>query len=268
MYPRIYDRSEMSNEEYHASPGISKSGLWTIHSKTPAHFKYGERKAEDGDALALGTAIHTAILEPEDFERTVARGPADRRGNKWAEACSMARLSGCDVILTEKQYAMALQIRDSADRCQVLRDLRPGLIVESSAFVEESDGTLLRCRPDGYSPRTNLMLDLKSAQDASPTGFAKACAVYGYHMQDAFYTDVWQAAGGGDVAGFIFLAFEKEPPYLVAPYELTVEAHSEGRRLYRKALETHSKCAASDNWPGYSPEIEPLSLPRWAMPQE
>lgn len=268
MYPKIYTRHEMSNAEYHAAAGISKSGLWTIYSRTPAHYKYGERKAEDGDALALGTAIHTAILEPEQFATTVARGPADRRGNKWAEACSLARLSGAEVILPEPKYEMALRIRDSADRCAILRGLRPGLIVESSAFAEGGAGLVTRCRPDGYHPRHKIMLDIKSTTDASPTGFAKACASHGYHVQDAFYSDTWQAAGGGEVAGFIFLAFEKEPPYLVAPYELSVPAQDEGRRIYRAALDTYRQCVEADKWHGYSAEIETLSLPRWAMPQE
>lgn len=268
MYPKIYTREEMSNAQYHAAPGISKSGLWTIHSRTPAHFRFGERKAKDGDALDVGTAIHTAILEPEDFERTIARGPADRKGNKWPEACSLYRLNGFDVTLTAKDYDMVLRIRDSADRCAILRGLRPGLIIESSAFAETGADLVMRCRPDGYHPRAKLMLDIKSTTDASPAGFAKACASYGYHVQDAFYSDTWEAAGGGEVAGFIFLAFEKEPPYLVAPYELSVPAQDEGRRIYRAALDTYRQCVAADTWPGYSADIETLSLPRWAMPQE
>lgn len=268
MYPRIYKRHEMSNEEYHSSPGVSRSSLWTIHSRTPAHYKYGERKAKDGDALAIGTAIHTAILEPEEFLHRIFRGPADRRGNKWAEACSAARLSGCDEILRDGDFEMVLRIRDSAAKNSTLNALRRGLVIESSAFYEETDGTILRCRPDGYHPSSELMVDIKSTADASEAGFASSVARYGYHVQDPYYSDVWQAAGGGNVSGFIFLAFEKEPPYLVADYELDMTAQDEGRRIYKSALEKYRQCMASGEWPGYASGPKTLSLPRWAAPKE
>lgn len=52
---------DLSNEDYHAGPGISKSGLWTIASKTPAHYRFEERAEKTPaqmSALQVGTATH------------------------------------------------------------------------------------------------------------------------------------------------------------------------------------------------------------------
>ncbi|GAH01364.1 unnamed protein product, partial [marine sediment metagenome] len=63
----IYD--DISNADYHASEGISKSGLDLI-AKCPKKYwhKYinPERmEKEQSDAFLIGQATHTAILEPE-----------------------------------------------------------------------------------------------------------------------------------------------------------------------------------------------------------
>jgi hypothetical protein len=63
--PGVY--LDIPNESYHAGPGISKSGLWTIATKTPAHFKYGERK--ENKAFDFGEACHLAILQPDLSKR-------------------------------------------------------------------------------------------------------------------------------------------------------------------------------------------------------
>ena len=56
---------DMPNEVYHAHESISKSGLDLI-LRSPAHYRFRER-SEPTRAMQLGTASHTAILEPARF---------------------------------------------------------------------------------------------------------------------------------------------------------------------------------------------------------
>ena len=64
----------MTNEAYHGdTTRISKSGLDLI-AKSPAHYwsRYldpNREKKEPTAAMLLGTAVHFAILEPEEFGR-------------------------------------------------------------------------------------------------------------------------------------------------------------------------------------------------------
>jgi hypothetical protein len=263
--PALAGIFDISNEAYHATNAISKSGLWTLHSKTPAHYKFGE--AKHSAAFDLGTASHTAILEPEKLGSSILRGPTDRRGNKWSEAQAMAEMEG-RLLLTSGDYDAVLRIRDAAHRNPLVRKLTASAQVERSAFwVDEETGQLCRCRPDCYSPTLKLMADVKTTIDASPGKWRRSVADYGYHMQEAMYSEGWEAAGGGEVDGFVFIAVEKDSPHVVAVYELDRNAAAEGYAIYRTALNRYAECMAADNWPGYGQGVMCLDLPKWAYSQ-
>lgn len=250
------------NETYHAAEGISKSGLWTIYTKTPFHYKYGVRKTSN--AFDLGSAAHCAILEPEEFERRYYRGPDDRRGNKWKEAQDFAAYSNME-CLTSGDYEQALVIRDTAMTCEALQVMLEGQhVTETSAYhVDEETGVTVRCRPDLYNVDNKLILDLKTAADGSLGGFAQSVGKFGYHVQDPVYTDVWSKAGGGDVEGFFFVVIEKSEPPMVSVMELDAAAVAEGHAIYRKTLARYAECAAANEWPGYPADVQKVSLRKW-----
>lgn len=276
MQPGIH--LNLSNEAYHSGPGISKSGLWTIYTKTPAHYRFEERPERAPAHLDLGTATHIALLEPGTFEDRVLEGPADRRGNRWKDYEAQALATG-RVLLTLGDAEKCLRIRDAGERCDVLRQVRQGAIIEASGYATcPQTGVLLRCRPDAYNPALGMILDLKTARGGGVREFQRATAEYGYHMQEAFYTDVWKLAatdeGGGTAAvdAFVFVVIESAAPFLVSTYELKPGAVEEGRKAYQSALARYATCLERERlgmpltraWPGYPPEPEPLDIPRWA----
>ena len=264
--PGIY--LNMPNEDYHAGPGISKSGLWTISQKSPAHYKFGERKPNK--VFDMGEACHHAILHPEEFETRVIRGPDDRRGNKWKDIVEACTVEGSDMfgklLLTSGDYDTALAIRDTVHADPWINGIICGgkpMIEASGYFVDPATGELCRVRPDLYREDIGIHLDAKSSQSAHPDAFARAVVNYGYHAQEAFYSDGWQALGK-PVNGFVFLAFEKEPPYAFAIYELPPSIVDEGRALMRSALDTYADCKKRDQWPSYGEGVQELSFKRWA----
>lgn len=259
--PGIYQG--IPNEAYHAGPGVSKSGLWTIHTQSPAHFKFGER--EEKKHFDFGEACHLAILEPNAFELKVVRGPEDRRGNKWKDIVEGAALDK-KMVLTAGEYDDVLAIRDVVHADSWLNGVITGgkPMIEASAYtIDHATGELCRVRPDLYREDLRGVLDVKSCQSAHPDAFARAVVNYGYHAQEAFYSDNWQAAGK-PVEWFAFLAFEKKPPYAFAVYELPPSIVEEGRAIMRKALDTYHACRKADRWPAYSEGVQELSFKRWA----
>jgi len=250
-------------EDYHADSAVSRSVLWRVYSKSPAHARFGERK--ETNALDLGHAIHTAILEPHEFERRNIRGPEDRRGNKWKDAVAEAEASG-KLLLTAGDYDQVKRVRDAVHDYGFINRIICGndALVEHSAYWrDEATGLLCKCRPDLVRPNLGVMVDVKSCASANAREFAASVARYGYHFQDAWYRDGWESAGGTACIGFVFIAIEKEPPFEVAVFELEAAATEEGRLIGRKALDTYARCQAADEWPGYPREVQIINLPRW-----
>lgn len=249
-----------TDEEYHnGGQGVSKSGLWKIWEKTPFHFRYGVR--EETAEFAIGKAAHIAILEPETLEARVTKGPADRRGNKWKDAMDFANKFNT-ILLTEGDYDTALLIRDLAATNEYIRMMQgEDTIVETSAYVlDEATGVQVKCRPDMYSHRHKIIADIKSTANASADEFSRSIGKFGYHVQEAMYSDVWERGTGFDVEAFFFVAFEKSEPPLVSVFELDAAAVAEGHAIYRAMLERYAECERTDEWPGYPTTIQKVGL--------
>lgn len=248
-----------TDEEYHAGEGVSKSGLFQLWEETPFRYRFSPK--QDKPAFAIGKAAHIAILEPERLEMAVAKGPEDRRGNRWKEFldyCTKFEL----IPLIEKDYELALLIRDLAATSEHLRLMSEGdPIIETSAYhVDEEFDVLVKCRPDMYSRKHGIICDIKNMANANADSFSRDCGKFGYHVQDAMYTDVWAKGSGLDVSAFFFLVFEKKEPPLLAVYELDAKAVREGHAIYRAALAKYAECFKADKWPGYPTEVQQISL--------
>lgn len=258
----------LSNEDYHAGPGVSKSGLWTLHSKTPAHFKGMERK--ETKAMTFGSAAHMAVLEPDLLERTYGCLPKGHNGTTTAGKAATQAVKEAGLIpLKYDEYQGVLRIRDLLHADPLIQRLTSGAVYEQSAYwIDEETGELCRCRPDIYSPALKMMADVKTCRDASAWKFGKDIEDYGYHVQDAFYSDGWQAAGGGDVDAFVFIAIESEAPHLFQIYELDPTDKDQGRAIYRQALNRYAECKRTGIWPGYAGGVQTITRPKWARDKE
>jgi len=260
--PGIY--LNLDNDAYHSGPGVSKSGLWTIETKTPSHFKNEVRETKDH--FEFGSAAHLAILEPEEFEWKVYRGPADRRGNKWKDAkeyCAIEKKH----LLIEGDYDKVLAIRDTVHANPWINSMITGgpREVEASGYwIDEETGVLCRCRHDLYRTDLGVSIDVKTAANASPGAFDRKASDFGYHMQDAFYSDGYRALGR-EVNAFVFLAWEKDAPFEFSIQELPPSAVQEGRMAYRNALEIYAECQRTGDWWGYQrgKEVRTMKFPRW-----
>jgi exodeoxyribonuclease VIII len=259
-------RHDLTNAEYHASPAISKSGLDLIH-RAPALYRWRQANpAEQTPAMRLGTLTHAIVLEPDLFERETAVRPEgiDRRTSvgKADLAAFELEAEGREIISSEKGAKLAA-IRDAVrSHPAAAKALADSPVIEQSIFWDV-DGIACRCRPDAVTAR-GVIVDLKTTRDASPDGFAKSVAQYRYHVQAAFYFDGYKAAFGEAPRGFVFIAVEAEPPYLVAVYVASEAMTNRGRHDYRADLETFRRCQDTDTWPGYSDAPLTIDLPKWA----
>lgn len=138
----------------------------------------------------------------------------------------------------------------------------PGEAEKSVYWIDATTGVLCRCRPDWWRD-DNVIVDLKTTEDASPEGFAKSMANYRYDVQAAYYLDGIQQATRKRPKAFVFIAVEKKPPYGVGVYVLDSDSLELGRAQYQHDLRVYAECERSGIWPGYGDKIQTISLPAW-----
>jgi len=261
-----------SNDEYHRGPGISKSHLDAIASKSPRHYwhKYlnPDREPEEPTpAKVLGSAVHSAILEPDLFTQQYVANPGiERRSNagKAEYAAFLAENTG-KTILTDEQMQAALAVRDAVHRHPVAAGLLRGGVAEQSFYAADPEyGELIKCRTDYLAG--DMIVDVKTTDDASPNGFGKSAANFRYPLQVAWYHDVLDAAFGEHPPHWVFLAVEKEPPYAIGIYFVEPEDVQRARLAGRRDLARIISHRRAGHWPDYGAEALPLSLPTWWKP--
>lgn len=265
--PGVYD---MPADEYHADPveggSLSSSGARRI-LESPARFRYDlDHPRTTTKAFDVGHATHRVVLGAGLDYVLVDRERWDTKAVK-AEVAGI-REAG-KVPLKAADYhavhamAAAISAHPLAGR---LFDVFGGVPEQVLIWQDNQTGVWRRAMLDWR--RDRVIVDYKTADSASPTAFGRAVANFGYHQQDQYYRDGVTALGLDDDPAFLFVVQEKDPPYLVAVYDLDDEALRIGRERNRRALERYRDCTESGLWPGYSTDIETIALPRWAERQE
>jgi hypothetical protein len=252
-------------EEYRAMCGINCSALKLIE-RSPAHYIQSLISPHaPTTAQALGTLTHLLVLEWERaHEGFIVAPECDRRTKDgkaiWADfqAASAGKL-----VVTQEQYDDARAMRDAILGNDYARALLADGDPEVTLFGELG-GINAQARLDWLCNGHDVIVDLKTATDASEKEFGRAAGKYGYHMQAAFYTDLAAECGLG-ARDFVFIVVENTAPYAVALYQLEPDAVHIGRIRYQRALQTYVECLEADQWHGYAPEIQPLAIPHWAL---
>ncbi len=256
-------RYRMSIEDYHATNAIGKSDL-DLLARSPAHFRQAKAApVEPTSAMVFGSAFHVKVLQPEEFDDLVAVGAfKDRRTKAYAEW--YAEHAGKIRILTD-DYDAICRMYDAIQQHPVASALMTGGIGELSYFWRDPvTGVLCKCRPD-YLRADGLIVDLKTCEDASPEGFAKAAARYRYHVQDAHYREGVKESEPECIPQLVFLAVEKEKPHPIGLYMPEPAFTIEGRTLRARDLSRYALCQQTGEWPGYQTGFQVLKLPAWAM---
>ena len=258
----------ISNENYHAGPGVSKSQLDDI-ADTPALYLWRKNAPVDTTktkTLDLGTAFHCRVLEPEEFSNRFIVAPEFNRRTNAGKEEEKAFLMEC--ASTGKTVITAEEGRKIELMYQSVMALPLGQwLVESAGHAESSiywedpeTGILCRCRPDKIIPEFHWIMDVKTTADIQR--FKTAYYDYRYHVQDAFYSDGYEAQFGVQPT-FVFLVASTTIEcgrYPVEIFMMGEEAKLAGQQEYHRNLRTLADCLNTDEWPA----IKTLSLPRWA----
>ncbi len=247
-------------DEYHAIDAVSNS-LITQILRSPAHARaYLTQQREPTKAMEFGTAFHAAILEPLSFARTYDVFDGDRRTKAGKEEYERLTSSGIKLLSADDMATIQGMMQSVHSHVAAAELLREGEAELSVTWTDDATGLPCKCRPDWWIGDT--LVDVKTTDDASPEGFARAIAKYGYHRQAAWYLQ------GTGAARFKFIAVEKTAPYAVGVYELDALSLNQGASECDRALSIWNDALIRSSYTAYSEDCELISLPNWAFDKD
>ena len=251
---------EMPEDEYRDYPAVSQSELKTVDALSYNHLINGVRK--ESKALDDGRAYHTAMLEPEFFDDLYTVIPKlDRRSkigrDKYKALEKEAKELGKAMISVDTKEAIdcSLEVLKTKSYAHYLTDG----IAERCFFRTCPDtGLELKGRLDYVREHDDVIVDLKTTRCASEAEFKRSVLNYGYHIQAAFYMDLYRAHTDR-APRYMILCVEKQSPYEMAIYELSPKFLIAGRNAYKRALRKYfyQKTTADRGYPNEMQKLEP-----------
>ena len=266
LKPGLY--LDLSNEDYHSGPGISKSGLDLI-AENPSAFKWQQNAPVDQEklkALDMGTALHCIMLEPDEFKDRFIVAPEfngrtnDGKAEKKAfyeESESLGK-----TIMTAEEGRILPLMRESAMAHPTARWLfeQEGNNESSIFWSDEETGELCRIRPDRMLKNRPIIVDVKKVDGIDR--FQRHVEEFRYHVQDAMYSEGFYKHFN-EWPQFWFVAISSTISagrYPVDVFDLTTDWKEAGAELFRRDLNTYHQCKTQDEWL----HVHTIQRPRWA----
>ncbi len=263
-----YIDHNMPAAEYHAVEALSASGAWTLAADCPAvywhssPFNPNAGSADSSGPMDIGTALHLAVLEPDQLEcRSLVVDAADWRTKTAKEQRNAAYAAG-SIPLLAKDSELVQRLRAVLLRNEHVTDMLYGARTEVSYFWN-AEGINMKARADIISRDGLAIGDLKASVSASPEFFSRQAFNAGHFLRSPWYQDGWEAVTGKR-AEYFYIIVSRQEPYLVTVARLDERAISWGRLMIRRAMILFEVCRKQNRWPGYFDEPVTLSLPSWS----
>lgn len=247
---------------YNDISAVNKSTLWEMR-KSPLHYWHlmHDTPKEDTAAMKFGRAAHKYMLQPSTFaDEFVVAPECDRRTKEGKQIWTDLLASGKEVISSadmdrifdmKKEFEVSQKLFMWNEQYQTEKIL---------TWTDGETGVECKGRLDVLMP--DMIIDYKTTVNASTDAFMREALRYGYDLQAAMYMEAARANGCNPKA-FIFIAQEKEAPYLINILNAGDAFIDRGMWIMRDLLKTYKECRDTDTWPGYG--RNELILPEWGV---
>lgn len=260
-------RYDMPELEYRKLDALNASTLKQMRRSALHAWQALSQPTPSTAAMQLGTAVHLALLEPGRYAVEHVIGPSNDRRTKawkeWAEAEARPLKLSPDEAVTVERIRESFEVPESRTAYDLIRRCR-GRSEATAIWPDPEIGVLCKARADRVCVYEDapVLVELKTARDASPQGFRSAVRQYGYDLAAAWYLRGFRLVGTKEPRALYFVAVETEPPYAIATYvlpELHLESAEAECLVYGQQF---AEAKRSGFWPGYEDAIVPLELYR------
>ena len=281
-------------EKYLAHSGESSSLLKEV-LKSPRHYyiaRLSEEqrpKPKNTKHFEFGTFVHSAVLEPEKFDKVKIMPEANL--SRLDDCCMMVRYLS-DILCTTpdisikewKIQALRAEVKRlfdiaheqgysfiKAEDAQIIDIIRAGFNTygggilpklmrfvrpETSMYgVDQSTGLQVKIRPDGILLAedfgVNAILSVKTTSASSVDAFIADCARYRYELSEGMYLKVASEITGRPFTATLMLMIQSVIPFQMALLFWDSEDLQIGKYKYAQALDVVKTCRDTNTWAGF-----------------
>ena len=253
----------MTESEYRSHPALNAS-RFKAFIRSPFHFE-NQVDVETTEAMKIGTAIHTALLEPEIYASTIAFMPeCDRRTTAGKQiAKEFEEQSVGKLILKHESEDVVIRAIDSVSRHLEWKTLKENQMHKETIIIGEMFGIECKAKIDIIDLKKNMIWDIKTCQDASAESFKYEVQDRLYWVQQAFYKMLVEKHYGSKF-GCGFIATETTEPSATAFHQVSEKELELWEDIVKYKLQQYIACRATDVFPAYESGILPeLNLSKY-----
>ena len=255
-----------SNEAYHKNEALSS----TMVKHSAVSWRYfrdhqmGLIERVEKQCWNLGTALHTAILEPHLLDSIVAFKPkgmsfANKEGKAWR-----AEQKASAVIIDYKQAdALKYMVERIPKHIREIFEAK-GAETEIGARVMHENGYMVQARADQYQKGVGLF-DVKSTRELAMLR-RKGAYDLGYHISAAWYIDCFFRVTGEKLP-FTILAVDSSSPFNWQILDFDPDLMKMGEDAVGAFHDGYDQRLVSGDWSDDIPKREVLDAPKWVYQQ-
>lgn len=272
-----------TNEAYHADLTADSHSSLELFRDSRERYE-GERitgrikQKPPTPEMEFGTLCHSFILEHESFydcyavckrtQKKTSTGKVDLRTTEGKEAWKAAEEENPGkVVVDPEDLLKAMAMYDGIMRNREARAAMEseGVNENPVCWTDGPTGMRLKCKPD-RALKSGMVVDLKTTDDISPSGFSRTIYNMGHHRQAALY--IAGLFASGQECPFLFIAVSRTPPHETACHTLVTRAIDLGTKENRETLRDLSTCRLLGDFTGqWSSSIHEVDLPQYAYSQ-
>lgn len=264
--PGVYN---ISNSEYHGDLDYFSSSILKEALESPAHFKYyilqKNKEPVDNKAFALGTLVHTVLLEPHLFDEQyiIYTGKTNKDGT--IPAAELKKLSDKHgdkkEFISDEWYKFAVKSREHTlnypDAAKFVFS-ETGVSEPSYFTLCKETGLRLKVRPDRLDLTNKFICDPKTSMVVDKYSFGKVVK-YDRHYDLSAYMYVKQIYEWTDVhCDFYWHVVGKEPMCPIAIYKASHKTLEEGKAKFFRACDNIKAALAMPDVIRYQNELEEI----------
>jgi hypothetical protein len=239
--------STMTENEYRSLPALNAS-RFKAYIRSPFHF-FNQKEVETTEAMRIGTAIHTAVLEPQRYNDTIAYYPDVDGRTSEGKAIKKAFEAGAfgKTVLKADSEQTVKRACNAIHQHSLWHKIEASNARREQVLIGKLAGQDCKARLDLIDIEAGIIRDIKSCDDASSERFKYTVKDRLYWVQAGFYCLLAEEVYGKPF-NFEFIAVENSEPSACVFHSVDSTDLLEWKTIVMAKLMAYSESKAMDLW--------------------